>query len=228
MKNSLQIILVFLLIFSCTEKNKTFEINGTLSNIPDSTNLIISSYEKGVYFKSSIVMNGKFKINDKIEKPTKVYLTIPYTNDSKSFWLENSIITFNAEKGKFNEAQITGSETQQTETIILDKVEIVIKKMEYLEELSKNSRNHPNNFNVKKADSIKKEYDKLIEEKKLIYQDFVRNHPNSIVSADILNMNTREWSREIVSELFNKFPKQNKESIYGKKINEFLTSDKYN
>ena len=220
MKKSHQIILVLsLIIFSCNQKNKDFVINGTLKNIPDSSKVYIFSDDKELY--SSIVMNGKFKINGKVETPTKINLIIFNSNDSRSFWLENSSITFIAEKGKFNKAQIKGSETQNTETIFNDKIDIVQNKIENLEKLSKDNKN------LKEIDSIKKEYFKLINEKELISQDFIKKHPNSIVSANILKMNTRKWSRELVSELFNEFSEQNKESIYGKEIYKFLGSTKH-
>ena len=220
MKKSHQIILVLsLIIFSCNQKNKDFVINGTLKNIPDSSKVYIFSDDKELY--SSIVMNGKFKINGKVETPTKINLIIFNSNDSRSFWLENSSITFIAEKGKFNKAQIKGSETQNTETIFNDKIDIVQNKIENLEKLSKDNKN------LKEIDSIKKEYFKLINEKELISQDFIKKHPNSIVSANILKMNTRKWSRELVSELFNGFSEQNKESIYGKEIYKFLGSTKH-
>ena len=219
MKKFHQIIIILsLLIFSCNQKNKDFVINGTLKNIPDSSKVYIFSDGKELY--SSIVMNEKFKINSKVENPIKVNLIIFNSNDSKSFWLENSTITFIAEKGKFNEAQINGSETQNTETIINDKIDKVQNKIENLEKLSKDNKN------LKEIDSIKTEYFKLINEKELISQDFVRKYPNSIISANILNMNVRKWSREIVSELFNEFSQQNKESIYGKEIDKFLVTTK--
>lgn len=219
MKKLHQIILILsLIIFSCNQKNKDFVINGTLKNIPDNSRVYIFSDDKELY--SSIVMNGKFKINGKVETPTKINLIIFSSNDSKSFWLENSSITFIAEKGKFNKAQIKGSETQNTETIFNDKIDIVQNKIENLENLSKDNKN------LKEIDSIKKEYFKLINEKELISQDFIKKHPNSIVSANILKMNTRKWSRELVSDLFNEFSEQNKESIYGKEIYKFLGSTK--
>ncbi len=211
-------LILSLIIFSCNQRNKDFVINGTLKNIPDSSRVYIFSNDKELY--SSIVMNGKFKINGKVETPTKINLIIFNSNDSRSFWLENSSITFIAEKGKFNKAQIKGSETQNTETIFNDKIDIVQNKIENLEKLSKDNKN------LKEIDSIKKEYFKLINEKELISQDFVKKHPNSIVSANILKMNTRKWSRELVSELFNEFSEQNKESIYGKEIYKFLGSTK--
>ena len=66
--------------------------------------------------------------------------------------------------------------------------------------------------------SRKEQMDKSIE--------FVKNNPNSIVSAYTLSVFSTTWGKEKTSELFNKFSEENKNSEYGKKIANYIELNK--
>ncbi|WP_340066163.1 AhpC/TSA family protein [Ascidiimonas aurantiaca] len=73
------------------------------------------------------------------------------------------------------------------------------------------------------SQSLKGETDTLPEEevaKKEI--KFVRTHPNSIVSANILSVYATTWGKEKTLELFAQFSTENKNSVYGKKIENYI------
>ena len=56
--------------------------------------------------------------------------------------------------------------------------------------------------------------------------DFVKNYPNSLVSASILSVYSTTWGKEKTSNLFNRFPKEIKESSYGQKIAKYIELNK--
>ena len=51
---------------------------------------------------------------------------------------------------------------------------------------------------------------------------FVKDHPNSIVSANMLAIYATTWGKEKTRELFTQFSAENKHSVYGKKIEKYI------
>jgi peroxiredoxin len=56
--------------------------------------------------------------------------------------------------------------------------------------------------------------------------EFVKNNPNSIVSASILSVYLTTWGKEKTTELFEKFSTENKNSEYGIKIANYFKINK--
>jgi len=63
-------------------------------------------------------------------------------------------------------------------------------------------------------------------ERQKMEKDFVKQNPNSILSAYILSVYSATWGKKNVSELFKDFSKRNKESVYGKSISDYLRLNK--
>jgi peroxiredoxin len=108
--NKIVFILVLTVVISTTsfsQKQKgKFEITGKLSGFADSTLIYLDN-------DSAFIINNQFHINGSLTENVKhVLLRTSNFRDYKFFWLENSAITFKAEKGKFKDAIITGSKTQ--------------------------------------------------------------------------------------------------------------------
>lgn len=59
-------------------------------------------------------------------------------------------------------------------------------------------------------------------ERQKVEQEFVRSHPNSLVSANILSIYSVTWGKEITSELFALLSRENKESDYARRIKKFI------
>ncbi|WP_162927109.1 TlpA disulfide reductase family protein [Flavobacterium psychrotrophum] len=56
-------------------------------------------------------------------------------------------------------------------------------------------------------------------------QEFIKNNPNSILSAHNLSVMASVFGNAKSKELFNKLSGKNKESVYGKRVLEFINSD---
>ncbi|MDO5978679.1 AhpC/TSA family protein [Flavivirga spongiicola] len=56
--------------------------------------------------------------------------------------------------------------------------------------------------------------------------NFVKDNPNSIVSAQILSVYSTTWGKEKTTNLFNRFPKEIRESNYGQKIARYIELNK--
>jgi peroxiredoxin len=63
-------------------------------------------------------------------------------------------------------------------------------------------------------------------ERQKLELEFVKNNPNSIVSAYILSVYSTSWGKAKAMELFDKFSQENKNSAYGKKIANYIRLNK--
>jgi peroxiredoxin len=118
MKKIVVIILTFASIFNSFSQNKTktFNINGTVKNIADSTWLFLSDLADGSYkdIDSTLVLKEKFQFRGKLNHDI-VNLAI-HTKDFKdrvTFWVDHNPTVISAEKGKFKTASIKGSKAQE-------------------------------------------------------------------------------------------------------------------
>lgn len=80
-----------------------------------------------------------------------------------------------------------------------------------------------NKLNKELSESLK---GKSRKERLQIEQKFVRDNPNSVISANILSVYKTTFIRKNVQELYHSFSKGNKASIYGKSIAQFLSINK--
>ncbi|PQB06811.1 hypothetical protein BST83_06310 [Polaribacter filamentus] len=77
------------------------------------------------------------------------------------------------------------------------------------------------------SQTLNRETDTLYKNERLIKEmKFVKNNPKSIVSANILFLNSRTWGKEKTEELFEQFSTDNKKSEYGKSISKYIKFNK--
>ena len=107
---------VFLNLHAFSQSSKyRFTITGHLSGLPDSTMLYVDLH-KGTrqnILDSARVIKGVVHLKGTLPSPVEqVVLCTKNFGDYVFIWLENSDLTVTAEKGKFRQAHITGSKTQ--------------------------------------------------------------------------------------------------------------------
>ncbi|MFV0529829.1 MAG: TlpA family protein disulfide reductase, partial [Flavobacteriales bacterium] len=77
------------------------------------------------------------------------------------------------------------------------------------------------------AQPLRMELEKLSEEAQRKRElEFIEKHPNSIVSAEILSLYSTSFDKTKTKELFDKFSVQNKQSKYGKIIEDYINLNK--
>ena len=75
----------------------------------------------------------------------------------------------------------------------------------------------------KLSQSLHQSTDSLPENERLKFeQEFVENHPNSIVSANTLSVYATTWGKTQTKLLFDQFSEENKSSSYGREIAEYI------
>lgn len=213
------LIIFSFVFFSCDDNEKmhssnSFKIIGNVKNIPDSAIVIIKA--NNINLDSALVLNEKFELTGKIDEPANAFLFIPSTNDYGYLWIENAEIVFNAETGKFLDAQIIGSQLQTESDSLLAKADMFFKAQDSLLNML---TTNPAGVN---KDSILNEVDDL--RKKELREEYlvVKNNPTSFVSAYLLNVYKTTWGKERVEPLYQAFNDKIKNSGYGQSIKSYL------
>jgi len=192
MKNIIT-LLTFIIIFCSSFNNlKEYKIIGVATGFTDSTLLYLDNVTDGSFkhIDSTIIINEKFIFTGTLKE--KIVKTSIRTKDFENrcyVWLENSTIYFKGEKGKFKEASIVGSKSQDDQY-----------RLNYL---TKNAT----------------------DTKEIEYQ-FVKNNPNTIVSANLVSVYCSTWGKDKVNELYNSFSNEIKNTYYGKNILNFIRYNK--
>ncbi|WP_394751274.1 redoxin domain-containing protein [Spongiimicrobium salis] len=73
---------------------------------------------------------------------------------------------------------------------------------------------------MKAMDTVSRSEGRRLEKK------FVKDNPNSIISANMLNIYATTWGKQLTQELFNNFSEENKNSKYGKEIATYIALNK--
>jgi len=173
-------------------QNGKFEIRGKLSGFADNELIYLEfrTASSPVHVDSAQIIKDRFHFLGALKEPVmQVILRTKGYSDYKFLWLENSVIDFTAEKGKFREAIITGSKTQNEQ----NKLDADIK-------ISGNDK-----------------------EQSIL---FIRSHPNSIVSANILSVYASTWGKDESTILYRHLTRKMKNTGYGKNILESITLNK--
>jgi peroxiredoxin len=185
---SLSLVVILGIAGSCQSTPGGFTLSGKVTGFPDSTRFYLDLQVGTIAttLDSAWVIDGQLRLKGALPSPVaQVILHTRNFSDYIFFWLENAAITLTAEKGKFKQAVITGSVTQDEE----QQLNLAIK-----------SRGEE-----KPADIA-----------------FIRAHPNSLVSANILNIYASTWGKDTAALLYETLSDKMKKTTYGKNILEFI------
>lgn len=192
-KISLLLLVTTISISSYSQlQNQKFEIIGNVSGFPDSTYIKLYDFSTGsnVFMDSTPIINGNFTFKGAINKDRdyqKVGIITSDFKNIKTFWLENNVIHFNAEEGKFHDAIITGSSLQDEAN-----------------QLTALEKKNPKN-------------------EKSIDIDYIKSHPNSLISGYVLKVYCTSWGKDTSKLLYDELSEKVKQSEFGKSVHEYLT-----
>ncbi len=218
------IITAWFLLRPSKKTTDGFTIIGTVTGFADSTKLYLQDATPGQkqnIIDSTQIVNGKFTLKGKISAKTiNVMLTTKNNEDYTFLWIENTDMSFTAAKGKFHDAIITGSETEQDE----QKLDALVKPIHQSND-SLNQVAQRDSFGLNHA-SLVKQFDALREKEVALSAQFVKEHPGSIVSAETLNTYATSLGKDKTQPLYNNLAPEIKGTIYGKNIAEYLSLNK--
>ncbi|GHM98892.1 thiol:disulfide interchange protein [Cytophagales bacterium WSM2-2] len=222
MKITLVLLLLSLAIYSCNTKEnvKGYRISAEVSGFPDSTWFyLVNDSQKS---NDSVMMHGgKFNFEGALKdsmKSVQVLLKTKDLSDYKFFWLENTDITFKAEKGIFRQATVTGSKAQKESDQLSKIVAPIDKQLDSVNQLMRD----PKMTETQKVE-LNKSFTEINDRRVKATVNFVKMNPGSIVSVYVLSVYASSWGKKLSIELFEPMPEENMETSYGRKINDYIT-----
>jgi peroxiredoxin len=140
MKKIIFVLLTFI-IFSCNEKSKPeFSLLGKTREIENGTVLYLENYLTKKIIDSASVHNNSFEFKTQLRQtPVMAMLRTKERSHSRMLWLENTPMTFDQTESSFQNAYVTGAESESLSQSLhkeidkLPKQENFIKATEFVE-----------------------------------------------------------------------------------------------
>jgi thiol-disulfide isomerase/thioredoxin len=230
MKKIVVAIVVLGLLVSCNSAPEGFVVNGELrGEIENGTKVFLKTTDSlrraMVEIDTTMVENGLFTFSGATDVPQLYYIFIDGVSGNAPIILENGDIQFKAQKDSLTFADLKG--TLQNELF-----------MSYLEEsrtLSSMSRSMNDEFRKANAArdtasvmALREEYLELQERAKNYELDFVKENPNALISALVLEkfLNAKTIPVKEIDSIFQTFSPEIKSTGPGKRIVELLKTAK--
>ncbi|WP_026775743.1 TlpA disulfide reductase family protein [Polaribacter sp. Hel_I_88] len=213
-------IIFFTTIFGCKEStNKLgeneFVLKGELEGIKNDSWIYLIFDNKPV--DSTKIIDNKFSINGVTEHPKQYNLLIKNSQNYTRIWLESGELKFKAKDGEFKDAIIEGSNSQKESEKLWKPIWEYRKRRDSLSKIVYN-----NELNDSLKLNAKLELKKVQQNRLKIESDFIKNNPQSYVSAKTLDFYATSLPKKTVYELYDGFSDEIKKSSYGKSVKRFL------
>ncbi|RZK38615.1 MAG: redoxin domain-containing protein [Pedobacter sp.] len=212
------ISLTLLLLASSIVFAQNFKIDGTVDGLENGTWLYLKLSSPQETIDSTQVTNGKFTLNGHLPlAATQVILhTQKYTN-YVFFWLENKNITMSLKDKEFKNGVIKGS-IAQTEN---EEIQKLIKPIGLKEDSLRVALSKTTDTTVKAE--IRQQLNNIKPEEYAAYLSYTKNHPSSLIIANIVDVYSTTWGKEKTNEIYQLFTPTLQQTTYGKSINRFLS-----
>ena len=217
-------IIFYAILFGCSEnKNSTsnneFILKGELEGIENDKWVYLILDNKTI--DSTQVLDNTFTIKGTIEHPKQYNLLVKNSQNYSRIWLESGEIEFKAKNGAFRDAIIKGSNSQIESEKLWKPIWEYRKRRDSLTQIVSNNKIN---------DSIKinanLELEKVRQNRLKIEKEFIKNNPESYVSANTLDFYSTSLQNNTVFELYNNLSENLKSSTYGKSVKKFLELNK--
>lgn len=222
MKNTLFSLLA--LVWACTScagPYLGFVVNGKIQG--GENELLYWRYTDslGNYRMDSVmIQNGKFVMRGGITEPTSVYLSLGSSLKSMddpnvtSFWVDPGVMTVDFIAGQLKDGQLKGSLTNDEDQALKQLKKPIQQELQPLLDAYRAEKDH------EKAAEMREQWTPYYDRMDVIDMDFMKSHPDSYVSAQILKYKTSSLSCDEAQAIYDRFSPRVKQSRMGKEVAE--------
>lgn len=199
---------------------KQFTLNGTLPGRDGAWIYISYTDANGKNARDSArLSDSRFSLKGVIAEPVRAYIFLktekPEPNNSVSLFIEPAVMTIALEPGAFDKAVVTGSPTQADNQVLQGQMDKVNKRWKPITDtLTKIGRKDNFKFQEYKNWLLLPLFDEMRE----INVSFVMTHPDSYLSASVLQFYARELTADSVKVLYKGLSPKVRQSNMGKAI----------
>ena len=229
MKKIIVILVVSILMIACSsKKDGNMIVEGTIKGLKKGTLYLQKMNDTAIISIDSVNVlgDGNFRLTDNVESPVMYYLTYDGNASDKRilFFGDKGTITINDNMNTFGfSPEITGSPNQ----LVLDKFLKINNqfKNQRLEFIKKE-------FDAKKAkntdliENLQKDYNSMIRRKYLFTTNFALSNADSEAAAYIALTELYDANIKLLDTINKKLSKEVKNSIYGKRLDTYISKIK--
>ncbi|MGY5351692.1 DUF4369 domain-containing protein [Wenyingzhuangia sp. IMCC45533] len=225
MKNYIWILLVAVLIVSCSQSNQhNFTVNCYIKGLKKGT-IYLEKIENGtlVVVDSIFINNATENItfNNRIQEPEIFILSLEKSNSKQvSFFGESGTINVTTElKNFYTKAKITGSETQ----VLLEKHDEYVKKFNDKNlDLIKLQFEAEKQNDTETSESIEFERNQNLKKSYLFSANYAIAHKDKVIAPFIAYSRMPKATKSLKSKIYDALALDIKESKYGKLLKESI------
>lgn len=198
---------------------QNFKLVGKSQDLPDGTKLflqILTTDQKLERTDSTAVKNDTFTFSGALKD--QCYVAVLYTSnhsDQAMIWLEPKNLTISVKKGDFKNLAIKGSTASQE----FQQFSAIMSGFESQQDSVQNIDTGQDSIKYKEKWD---QYAKIQVAETEAGKNFVKTHPNSVVSAFVLSIFSTSWGKKDAEELYQNFGAQVKQSKPGQQISQFI------
>lgn len=228
MKRFLAFALLLILVAACSSKPEGFTISGAVEGmVPDGTRVYLRKTDENnrpVDVDTTEILGSNFVFSGSQESPEVYYVFIESVRGSIPIIVENEAITVRAQKDSLFYANVEG--TLQNE-IFADFRDASRELASKAQSMNRDMREAATTRDTAVMNSIREEYFELQQEAKDMEINFVKEHPNALISALLITkvMATKALPDAEIKELFDALTPEIKATNVGKSIKETLESN---
>lgn len=229
MKKIVQIIVLILVLISCsTEKEGNMTVSGTIKGLKKGKILLQKVKDTALVTVDSIAVLNKntFLLSDDVTSPQLYYLTFDGNSTQKSipFFGEKGNIIINSDTELFDlNAEISGSKNQTVyEEFLKANKQFSNQNLEFI----KREFDYKKDKKIDSLQELQKEYTRFVRRKYLYVTNFALNNKDYEVAPFLALTQLSNTNIKLLDTINNSLTEKVKNSLYGKKLDEFIVSIK--
>ncbi len=229
MKKVLLALGIVVTLMACNKSSKEFTVNGNITgDLENGTKVFlkkVGDQNQPIDIDTTTIENGKFTFSGPADQPEIHYIFIDKIRGNIPFVLEKGTIALTAQKDSLNFAKLEGTEQNDAfAEYISGSRKISEKAMHINEDMRKASMSKDS---VTMA-SLREEYFELQEEAQSFEAAYVKEHPNALISALIIErmISDPNAPKEDAQKLFDGLSPEIKATKPGKSVEEKLAQGK--
>ena len=229
MKKIVLSLAVIVGVLACNSKPEGFVLNGTLTgDVENGTQIFIrkiNETNQPYDIDSTTVENGKFTISGPAESPELIYVFIDKIQGYTPVVAEKGEIELTAQKDSLNFAKVKGTVQNDIFFKYLDASRTL---SDQAMSIQRDMQNANMTGNEATANSLRDEFAELQEEYKNFELDFIKNNPNGLISALLIEkgLNSRMVESEEAQKMYDALTTEIKETLPAKNVLKSLEAAK--
>ncbi len=229
MKKLLLSLSVVVGLVACGDKQDGYVLNGSLSgDVADGTQVFIRKINESNQpydIDSTTVKNGKFSVSGAANSPDLIYVFIDQVQGYTPLVAENGTIELTAHKDSLNFAEVKGTTQNDIFFKYLDESRAISDKAMSIQRDLQQASMNKEEATIK---SLQDEFGELQEEYKKFELQFIKDHPNGLISALLIDkvLNGRIIESSEAQEMYDALTSEIKETAPGKQLAKSLAAAK--